>query len=212
MSAPGRRRPHVMYPGQSPISLLRLTERAPRARKVHASRVANISIVADNAIRSDGAKGAVVMRTISQRVAPGAVDVAVAQRALGRIKSYLASPAAQGEQVTVLGEIGDDGPLVLPKPAVELFAFILAAMAKGQGVQLVPVNAVLTTQQAADMMHVSRPYLISLLERGEIAYSLVGRHRRIKFDDLVRYMNEEDQRRKQAADELTRMDEALGDD
>jgi excisionase family DNA binding protein len=73
-----------------------------------------------------------------------------------------------------------------------------------------PLNAMPTTQQAADMMRVSRPYLIGLLERGEIPFSLVGRHRRIRFDDLVEYIRRDDLARKEAADELTRMDQELG--
>lgn len=145
-------------------------------------------------------------------VPPGRVDAQEAARALDRIKSYLASPDAADDQVDLISEVGDSGKLAVPRPALEMFAFILAAMANGQGVQLMPLNAVLTTQQAADMMNVSRPYLIGLLERGEIAHTLVGRHRRIKFNDLAEYMRLDDQKRRQAADELTQMDEELGDE
>ncbi|MFC7512890.1 helix-turn-helix domain-containing protein [Streptomyces thermocarboxydus] len=73
-----------------------------------------------------------------------------------------------------------------------------------------PVDAVLTTQQAADMLNVSRPYLIGLLESGEIPYKLVGRHRRIRFADLRQYLREDDVRRKEAADELMELDQELG--
>jgi excisionase family DNA binding protein len=60
------------------------------------------------------------------------------------------------------------------------------------------------------MLNVSRPYLIGLLERGEIPYRLVGRHRRVRFDDLVTYQRADDRKRKDAADELTRLDQELG--
>ena len=150
-----------------------------------------------------------VMNTKMSQVAPGRVDADVAARALDRIKSFLAAQRTIGDQIEIIGEIGDDGPLIVPTPALEMFAFVLAAMANGQGVQLMPLNAMLTTQQAADMMNVSRPYLIGLLERGEIEYKLVGRHRRIQFNDLVEYIRRDDLKRKQAADELTRMDEEL---
>ena len=63
---------------------------------------------------------------------------------------------------------------------------------------------------AADMMNVSRPYLICVLDRDEIPYRLVGRHRRIKFQDLMDYMRRDDLARKAAADELTRLDQELG--
>jgi excisionase family DNA binding protein len=107
-------------------------------------------------------------------------------------------------------QTGRVGPLVwvklLPRPTAEMFAAILAALAAGQGVQLMPVNAEATTQQAAEMLNVSRPFLIGLLERGEIPFRLVGRHRRILFEDVRGYLREDDSRRKDAADELTRLD------
>lgn len=146
------------------------------------------------------------------KVAPGAVDVEVAARALRRVKDYLASPGARSDELAILVEGGPGEALILPRPAVELFAHILAAMANGQGVQIMPVNAELTTQQAAELLNVSRPYLIGLLERGEIEYRLVGRHRRIRFDALMDYMRRDDLARKRAVDELTRLDQELGTD
>lgn len=101
---------------------------------------------------------------------------------------------------------------MVPRPALEMFVFVLAAMANGQGVQIMPVNAELTTQQAADLLNVSRPYLIGLLERGEMDYRLVGRHRRIRFDTLMDYMRQDDLKRTAAADELTRLSQELGPD
>lgn len=148
--------------------------------------------------------------TEGRKISPGVVDSGDAARALRRIKDYLAHTAGSGDDVTIRGEIGSDDPLVLPRPTVEMFAAILAALAAGQGVQLMPVNAEVTTQQAAEMLNVSRPFLIGLLERGEIPFRLVGRHRRILFEDVMGYLREDDSRRKDAADELTRLDQELG--
>lgn len=146
------------------------------------------------------------------KVAPGAVEPEVAARALRRVKDYLASDRACSDAVELVVETGQGGALVVPRQAVEMFAYILAAMARGQGVQIMPVNAELTTQQAADMLNVSRPYLIGLLERGEIEYRLVGRHRRIRFDTVMAYLRKDDAQRKAAIDELTRLDQELGSD
>src|SRR5207247_10520700 len=103
--------------------------------------------------------------------------------------------------------VGDDDhgdeTLVGPRGAVELLARILAHMAAGQGVSVVPAHAELTTQQAADMLNVSRPFLIGLLEAGEIDYRKVGKHRRVKAASLLDYMRHDDQRRRQAADDLS---------
>jgi excisionase family DNA binding protein len=82
----------------------------------------------------------------------------------------------------------------------------------GQGVQIMPDRAMLTTQQAADAINVSRPYLIGLLERGEIPYTMVGTHRRVAFAELLEYMRKDDQTRRGALQELTALGEELGED
>ena len=91
-----------------------------------------------------------------------------------------------------------------------MFAQILALLASGQGVQVIPDTAELTTQQAADFLNVSRPYLVGLLEADEIPYRMVGTHRRIRFEDLREYRRRDDLKRRQAADELTQLSEELG--
>ncbi len=73
-----------------------------------------------------------------------------------------------------------------------------------------PSHAELTTQQAADMLNVWRPYLISLLEAGAIPYRLVGRHRRIRHDDLMEYRRQDSAKRRAAADELSGLGQELG--
>ncbi|MFG2815738.1 helix-turn-helix domain-containing protein [Streptomyces sp. NPDC048410] len=149
--------------------------------------------------------------TAGRKLEPGVVDAADAQRALRRINDYLSRTAQCEEDVRVHLETGaDDEALVLPRPVAEMFASMLAALANGQGVQIMPVDAELTTQQAADMLNVSRPYLIGLLESGEIPFRLVGRHRRIRFADLHQYLREDDARRKGAADDLMELDQKLG--
>ena len=146
------------------------------------------------------------------KVAPRIVDTEVAGRALRRIKDYLASDRSRSDKLEILVEGGPEEALVVPRPAVEMFVHILAAMANGQGVRVMPVNAEHTTQQAAELLNVSRPYLIGLLDRGEIEHRLVGRHRRVRFDELMRYLRHDDMKRKAAIDELTRLDQELGTD
>ena len=149
------------------------------------------------------------LMTVAGKVAPGVVDAQVAARALRRVKDFLAGDRDRSDELEILVEGGQGEALVVPRPAVEMFVHILAAMANGQGVQIMPLNAELTTQQAADLLNVSRPYLIGLLDRGEIGYRLVGRHRRIRFDTLMEYTRQDDQRRRAAIDELTRLDQEL---
>lgn len=100
--------------------------------------------------------------------------------------------------------------IVVPKAVLDLLSRVLANMANGQGVTLVPAHAELTTQQAADMLNVSRPFLIGLVDSGEIEHRLVGTHRRVKADSVMRYMRQDDAQRAAAADELSVLAEEMG--
>ena len=142
-------------------------------------------------------------------VQPDDDAVVTAHAAVSRVKAYLHSHHDDEGDVRVRVEENDD-VLVLPRAAVELFAQVLAYMAAGHGVSVVPADAELTTQQAADMLNVSRPYLIGLLKAGEIEYRMVGKHRRIKAASLVEYMRSDDQRRRRAADELSALTQEMG--
>ena len=74
--------------------------------------------------------------------------------------------------------------LILPKAATRLLARLLSEMAQGNAVTLIPVHAELTTQEAADYLGVSRPFLVSMLEAKTLPFYKVGTHRRVRFTDL----------------------------
>jgi excisionase family DNA binding protein len=143
-------------------------------------------------------------------IRPGEVDADIARRAMRRISDYLASNP-EAEPIEVLGEVGNDEALVVPRAVAALLAQVLGFLANGQGVQLMPDNAMLTTQQAADLLNVSRPYLIGLLEGGRIPYQMVGTHRRIAFKDLLDYKRQDDRRRRGVLDELAEIGEELSE-
>lgn len=134
----------------------------------------------------------------------------MAERAMRRIRDTLATN--QDETIEVIGEIGENEPLILPREILALFAQLLGFLANGQLVQIIPDNAMMTTQQAADLLNVSRPYLIGLLERDAIPYTKVGTHRRIAFKDLMDYKRQDDQRRRAVVDQLAELGEELGED
>jgi excisionase family DNA binding protein len=75
----------------------------------------------------------------------------------------------------------------VPKKAMEVFSAVLQQMAEGNSVTLVSGEDHLSTQEAADLLHVSRPHLIKLLEKGEMPYTLVGTHRRVHAKDIQLY-------------------------
>jgi excisionase family DNA binding protein len=88
---------------------------------------------------------------------------------------------------------------------------VVRSLARGQAVTLIPEGRELTTQQAADLLHVSRPHLIKLLEQGVIAHYLVGTHRRIRIDDALEFRRHRSDDRRQKLAELMRLsEEAVG--
>ncbi len=139
---------------------------------------------------------------------PGEVNADIAARTARRIRDYLASSPDEDPleiQVEGAGEV-----LVVPRAGAIMLAQVLGLLASGQGVFLVPSEAQLTTQQAADLLNVSRPYLIGLLEAGEIEYTKVGRHRRIPYPALIEYQRHAKQAAREAADELSDLGQQLG--
>lgn len=98
--------------------------------------------------------------------------------------------------------IDGEKEIEVPVQAVHMLADILNQMAQGNAVSLVPVGHMLTTQQAADILNVSRPYLNKRIDTGEIPFTLVGRHRRIKLEDLMAYKQKVDEASQRAMDKL----------
>jgi excisionase family DNA binding protein len=142
-------------------------------------------------------------------IEPGDVDAGIADRTARRIRDYLAShPDDDPLEIHVEGD--DNEVLVVPRAGAAMLAQVMSQLARGEGVTLVPNAAQLTTQQAADMLNVSRPYLIGLLESGQIAFTKVGRHRRVQFTALAEYKRHADQRTREAADEMSELGQELG--
>jgi excisionase family DNA binding protein len=106
--------------------------------------------------------------------------------------------------------VGPDGERVeLPRSAVEALKVVIDALTRGRSVTLVSEDKEFTSQEAADMLHVSRPHLIKLLDQGEIPFHHVGSHRRLRVEDVFAYRERRDAERKAALAELTRLSEEL---
>ena len=106
--------------------------------------------------------------------------------------------------------LAPDGARVeLPASALEALQLVLDALSRGQSITIVPRDRELTSQEAADLLNVSRPHLIKLLGQGDIPFHRVGTHRRIKIEDVLAYRKRRDAERDAALTELTRLSEEL---
>jgi excisionase family DNA binding protein len=104
----------------------------------------------------------------------------------------------------------DGGEIPLPDTVRAAIHDVVHALAHHGAVTVVAPDKMLTTQEAADLLHVSRPYLISLLEEGKIAFSMTGTHRRIRLDDLLAYETQREQDVDKILDDLAQMHQDLG--
>jgi excisionase family DNA binding protein len=126
--------------------------------------------------------------------------------AANQLRKILAADATGDATLRLLEEDRKPTEVTLTPALSNLLMELLRHISQGNAVTLVPVGKMLTTQQAADSLNVSRPYLIGLLEKGEIAHSLTGRHRRIRAEDLFAYKRARNAEREAALDELARLD------
>ena len=140
---------------------------------------------------------------------PTEADARQARESLQRISDILTSGMSD-LSIRIQNDEQTGADIILPASVLRLLKDILAEMAQGHAVALLPVQAELTTQQAADLLNVSRPYLIRLLEDSKIPFRLVGQHRRVRFDDLLAYQRKDDEDRRRVADELTADAQELG--
>lgn len=106
--------------------------------------------------------------------------------------------------------VGPDGETMeIPASALHALKLVVQGMARGQTMTLVPHGKELTTQEAADLLHISRPHLVKLLDEGTIPHYKVGTHRRVRLEDVLDYRERRASTRREKLDELTRLSEEL---
>ena len=136
-------------------------------------------------------------------------EVALAEASSRVLAQHLPTRSAD-VQLCLIADGQETEVVTVPAVALTLFLQLLQEMAQGHAVTLVPLHAEVTTQQAADLLNVSRPYLIRLLERGQIPYRKVGAHRRVLRRDVLAYKARTDTDRRAALDELVAEAQRLG--
>lgn len=141
---------------------------------------------------------------------PDAATVQLAAEAADALVGYLRA-GRESRSGRIALHIEDEAVSVeVPAEALRLLVEILDQLANGNAVTVAPVTAELTTQQAADLLNVSRPYLIGLLEQRAMPFRYVGNRRKIRLTDVLAYRRTDDEHRQAALDELTRDAESMG--
>ncbi|HPB76680.1 MAG TPA: helix-turn-helix domain-containing protein [Chromatiaceae bacterium] len=140
---------------------------------------------------------------------PSAEDIALARES-GRALSTVLKTRDTTQQIDFQDDEGAVRTVTIPTTALRLLLDVLTEIGQGNAVSIIPIHAELTTQEAADVLNVSRPFLVQLLEKGEIPFHKIGTHRRVRYQDVITYKNRIDAARRNALDELTEQAQELG--
>ncbi|MFO0883521.1 MAG: helix-turn-helix domain-containing protein [Pirellulales bacterium] len=144
-----------------------------------------------------------------ETVAPSESDTVLARESSRLLASHKLE-AQRGIRLQLLDDGEPKETLTVPASALRLFFHLLTEMSQGNAVTLIPTHAELTTQQAADLLNVSRPYVVKLLDEGKMPFRTVGKFRRIRFDDLMAFKRKDDEMRTKFAEEMTGLSQELG--
>lgn len=147
--------------------------------------------------------------TFNRAVLPDEKEINAAAESSRQLAAFL-STKVETQRIELIDESQQREVIELPTFALRLLGEILSELALGNTVKVVPIHAELTTQEGADMLNVSRPHLVKLLDEGVLPHTKTGRHRRIKFNDLMAYKEQRDQASYAAMDELTAQAQELG--
>lgn len=179
----------------------------------HLERVSIFSFVAFNSFEcyfgSQPERDAMTLPAYAEEIG-SRLPSASEQEVANQLRRILAAQVSQDTKLRVIDDTASEPVEITLTPGIStLLIELLRHIGKGDAVTLVPIHQMLTTQQAADILNVSRPFLITLLDRGDIPHDLVGRHRRIKAENLFAYKQQRDARRSKALADLAEIDGEL---
>ncbi len=138
---------------------------------------------------------------------PTTQDIEEAQASRRTLAKYA---TAERVQLSIKGSNGENDELILPGHALQLLRDILSEMSCGNAISIMPVQAELSTQEAATILNVSRPFLVGLLDNGEMPHRKIGAHRRVLAKDVMDYKQRIDTERMGSLNALTAKSQGLG--
>lgn len=148
-----------------------------------------------------------MMKALEQIKKPSKFDQKIAGESYDALVSIIERLDSEQPQIEI-EETSDK--IKIPLSALKLLGDILKAMGQGKLISIVPIASEVTTQAAAEMLGCSRPHLVKLLEDGKIAFTKVGKHRRIKLEDIMKYRNQMKMQQKQNIIDIMNLDEEAG--
>ncbi|RFD33216.1 DNA-binding protein [Pseudomonas sp. GL93] len=149
------------------------------------------------------------MTNLPKTILPLEKEVEAAVQGQRELASLL-STKFETQRIDIFDKEDKPHRLVLPTSALRLLVDILGELALGNAVKVVPVHAELTSQEAADLLNVSRPHLVKMLEEGAIPFTKTGRHRRVRFSDLMAFKQRRDEQSQEAMEALVQQAQELG--
>ncbi len=144
-----------------------------------------------------------------ETVAPSEADALLARESSRRLATHKLGKRSS-IRIQLVADVEETETVAVPASALRSFLHLLIEMSQGNAVTLIPTHAEMTTQQAANLLNVSRPYLVKLLDEGRIPCRTVGKYRRVRFDDLMAYKRKDDEARAKVLDQLTAEAQELG--
>lgn len=145
---------------------------------------------------------------LSKVILPVEREVKAAVQGQRALAAYLATKF-ETQSIQIFDDQNQAHKVELPTSALRLLVDVLAALADGNAVKVVPIHAELTTQEAADLLNVSRPHLVKLLEDGLLPFHRTGKHRRVRFADLMQFKAERERASELAMAELAKQAQDL---
>ena len=146
--------------------------------------------------------------SVTPKTLPSEEDIALARES-GRALSTVLQTRADVQQIDFHDEKGAVRVVRIPTSALRLLLEVLTEIGQGNAVSIIPIHAELTTQEAADVLNVSRPFLVQRLEKGDIPFHKIGTHRRVRYQDVIACKKHIDAERRQTLDALAEQAQEL---
>lgn len=140
---------------------------------------------------------------------PTAEEIALAKLGSQELSAVVESNG-EAQRINIIDKTGKLHEVAIPASALKLMIEVLTQLGEGNSVNITPVHAELTTQEGADMLNMSRPTFIKLLDSGVIPFNRIGNRRKVPFSSVIEYKQNLEEQRLAVLDELSTLDQEFG--